>query len=216
MELPDRPRVLIADDHTLVAELCKKLLDTVFDVVGTVKDGYAMVRAATDLKPDAIVIDVGMPLLNGLDAGGQVKEILPAVKLVYLTMNPDPDLAIEAFRRGASGYLLKTCAASELVTVIRQVLRGKSYLSPILKDDANFLNRQHKSVVVDERERLSARQRKALQLLVEGKTMKETGVLLKLTTRTVAFHKYRLMEELGINSSAELIRYALRNGLVAA
>jgi DNA-binding NarL/FixJ family response regulator len=199
-----------------VADVCEKLLETAFDVVGKVKDGSAMVRAAADLKPDVIVIDVGMPVMNGLDAGGKVKEILPAVRLVYLTVNPDPELAIEAFRRGASGYLLKTCAASELVTVIRQVLRGKSYLSPTLKDNSNFLHWQQKSVVVDEGERLTARQREILHLLVKGKKMKEIGILLKLTTRTVAFHKYRMMAVLGINSSAELVRYALRNDIVAA
>jgi DNA-binding NarL/FixJ family response regulator len=214
--LPSRPRILIADDHTFVAESVEKLLETVFDVVGIVKDGHAMIRAAADLKPDLILIDVGMPVMNGLDAGGRVKEILPAIKLVYLTMNPDPELAVEAFRRGASGYLLKTAAASELVTVIRQVLRGKSYLSPILKDDANLLQWQQKPVVVDEGERLTARQREVLQLLAKGKRMKEVGILLKLTPRTVAYHKYRIMAVLGIDTSAELLRYALRNDIVAA
>ena len=214
--MPSRPRILIADDHTFVAQSVEKLLETVFDVVGIVKDGHAMVRAAADLKPDVILIDVGMPVMNGLDAGGRVKEILPAIKLVYLTMNPDLEIAIEAFRRGASGYLLKTCAASELVTVVRQVLRGKSYLSPILKDDANFLHWQQKPAMVNEGERLTARQREVLQLLAKGKRMKEIGILLKMSTRTVAFHKYRMMAVLGIDSNAELLRYALRNDIVAA
>jgi DNA-binding NarL/FixJ family response regulator len=214
--LPSRPRILIADDHTFVAQSVEKLLETVFDVVGIVKDGHAMVRAAADLKPDVILIDVGMPVMNGLDAGGRVKEILPAIKLVYLTMNPDLEIAIEAFRRGASGYVLKTCAASELVTVVRQVLRGKSYLSPILKDDANFLHWQQKPAIVNEGERLTARQREVLQLLAKGKRMKEIGILLKMSTRTVAFHKYRMMAVLGIDSNAELLRYALRNDIVAA
>jgi DNA-binding NarL/FixJ family response regulator len=214
--LPSRPRILIADDHTFVAQSVEKLLETVFDVVGIVKDGHAMVRAAADLKPDVILIDVGMPVMNGLDAGGRVKEILPAIKLVYLTMNPDLEIAIEAFRRGASGYLLKTCAASELVTVVQQVLRGKSYLSPILKDDANFLHWQQKPAMVNEGERLTARQREVLQLLAKGKRMKEIGILLKMSTRTVAFHKYRMMAVLGIDSNAELLRYAVRNDIVAA
>ena len=212
--MPSRPRIVIADDHTFVAQSVEKLLETVFDVVGTVKDGHAMIRAAADLNPDVILIDVGMPVMNGLDAGGRVNEILPAIKLVYLTMNPDPDLAIEAFRRGASGYLLKTCAASELVTVVRQVLRGESYLSPIIQDDANFLHRQQKPVVVDEGERLTARQREVLQLLAKGKRMKEVGFLLKMSTRTVAFHKYRMMAVLGIDSNAELLRYAHRNDII--
>jgi DNA-binding NarL/FixJ family response regulator len=199
-----------------VAQSVEKLLETVFDVVGIVKDGHAMVRAAADLKPDLIFIDVGMPVMNGLDAGGRVKEILPAIKLVYLTMNSDPELAVEAFHRGASGYLLKTAAASELVTVIRQVLKDKSYVSSILKDDANLLQWQQKPVVVDEGERLTARQREVLQLLAKGKRMKEVGILLKVTPRTVAYHKYRMMDVLGIDSNAELLRYPLRNDIVAA
>ena len=214
--MPSRPRILIADDHTFVAQSVERLLETVFDVVGIVKDGRAMIRAAADLKPDLILIDVGMPVMNGLDAGRRVKEISPAIKLVYLTMNPDPELAVEAFRRGASGYLLKTTAASELVTVIRQVLRGESYVSPILKDDANLLRWQQRPMVVDEGERLTARQREVLQLLAKGKRMKEIGILLKMSTRTVAFHKYRMMAALGIDSNAELLRYALRNDIVAA
>ena len=214
--MPSRPRILIADDHTFVAQSVERLLETVFDVVGIVKDGRAMIRAAADLKPDLILIAVGMPVRNGLDAGRRVKEISPAIKLVYLTMNPDPELAVEAFRRGASGYLLKTAAASELVTVIRQVLRGESYVSPILKDDANLLRWQQRPMVVDEGERLTARQREVLQLLAKGKRMKEIGILLKMSTRTVAFHKYRMMAALGIDSNAELLRYALRNDIVAA
>ncbi len=210
------PRILIADDHTLVAEACKKLLDSEYEVVATVGDGRALVRAAVELKPHLIIVDVAMPLLNGLDAGQQVKEFLPAVKLVYLTMNHDADLAAEAFRRGASGYLLKTCAASELVTAVREVLRGKSYLSPIIaKDTVDFLLRQDKRMI-DEAERLTERQREVLQLLAEGKCMKEVAAVLNITTRTVAFHKYRIMELLNAKSSAELVQYAMRNHLIAA
>jgi DNA-binding NarL/FixJ family response regulator len=210
-----RPRILIADDHTLVAELCKGLLEPEFDVVGIVSDGRALVHAAADLKPDVIVVDIAMPVLNGLDAGQQVKEMLPAVKLVYLTMNPDTDLAAEAFRRKASGYLLKTCAASEMVAAVREVLRGKSYLSPTLSRDAlDCLRWQHKKLVEDA-QRLTGRQREVLQLLAEGKVMKEVGAILNMSTRTVAFHKYRIMEVLGAKSNAELVRYAIRNHMVA-
>jgi len=211
-----RSRILIADDHTLVAELCKKLLQAEFDVVGTACDGRALVRMATDLKPDVIVVDVAMPLLNGLDAGQQIKERLPAVKLVFLTMNPDPEVAAEAFRRGASGYLLKTCAADEMVIAVRKVLRGMSYMSPSLsKDSIRFLRNQSK-VLVEEQERLTERQREVLQLLAEGKVMKEVGGILNMTTRTVAFHKYRIMEVIGARSNAELVRYAVRNHMIAA
>lgn len=213
---PKRPRILIADDHTLVAELCRKLLETEFDVVGTVNNGRALVRAAIDLIPDVIVVDIAMPVLNGLDGGQQVKEMLPAVKLLFLTMNGDPELAAEAFRRGASGYLLKTCAASELVIAVRDVLRGKLYMSRTLpKDTINYMRRQERKMV-DEDARLTERQREVLQLLAEGKVMKEIGGMLNMTTRTVAFHKYRIMEVLGAKSNAELVRYAVRKHLVAA
>jgi CheY-like chemotaxis protein len=124
-----RPRILIADDHNLVAELFRRLLAGDFDVVGTVGDGHALVRAAVELKPDLIVIDVGMPLLNGLDAGRQVKKLQPMVKLVYMTISSAPEVAAEAFMLGASGYLLKTCAASEMTLAVHEVLRGKTYLS---------------------------------------------------------------------------------------
>jgi DNA-binding NarL/FixJ family response regulator len=210
-----RSRILIADDHTLVADLCKKLLETEFDVVGTVGDGRALLRSAADLKPDVIVIDIAMPILNGLDAGQQVKEMLPAVKLVYLTMNPDPEVAAEAFRRGASGYLLKTCAADEMVIAVRKVLRGMSYMSSGLPKDAiNYLRKQSK-MLLEEQERLTDRQREVLQLLAEGKVMKEVASVLNLTPRTVAFHKYRIMEILGATNSAELVRYAVRNHMIA-
>ena len=147
------PRILIADDHTLVAEACKKLLETDYEVVGTVGDGRALVRAAAELRPHLVIVDVAMPILNGLDAGQQIKELVPNVKLVFLTMNHDADLAAEAFRRGASGYLLKTCAASELTIAVREVLRGRSYLSPMIaKDTVDFLLRQDKELL-DEGER---------------------------------------------------------------
>jgi len=210
------PRILIADDHTLVADACAKLLESEYEIVGSVSDGRALVRAAADLKPQLIIVDIAMPILNGLDAGQQVKEFLPSVKLVYLTMNHDADLAAEAFRRGASGYLLKTCAASELAIAVREVLRGRSYLSPtIAKDTVDFLLRQDKKLI-DEADRLTERQREVLQLLAEGKCMKEVAGVLNITTRTVAFHKYRIMEVLNAKSSAELIQYAIRNHLIAA
>jgi DNA-binding NarL/FixJ family response regulator len=211
-----RPRVLIADDHNLVAELCKGLLERDFDVVGTVSDGRALVRAAADLKPDVIVIDVAMPILNGLDAGQQIKQMFPAIKLVYLTMNPDAEVTAEAFRRGAAGYLLKTCAASEMVACVREVLRGNTYMSSrIPRETVDFLRRQHKKLV-EEPEKLTGRQREVLQLLAEGKAMKEVGAILNMTTRTVAFHKYRIMEVLGAKSSADLVKYAVKNHMTAA
>ena len=211
-----RPRIMIADDHAFVADACKKLLEPEYDVVATVGDGRALVRIAATLKPQVIIIDIGMPLLNGLDAGYQVKQLQPSVKLVFLTMNTDPVLAAEAFRRGASAYLLKTCAASELAVAIREVLKGMSYLSPaIAKETVDFLLRQDKEFI-DEGQRLTERQREVLQLLTEGKSMKEVAYALNVTTNTVAFHKYRIMEILNAKSNAELVQYAIRNHVIAA
>jgi DNA-binding NarL/FixJ family response regulator len=213
--MTSRPRILIADDHNLVAEVCKRLLETEFDVVGVVVDGRALVRAAGELGPDVIVLDIAMPVLNGLDAGQQIKKSLPAVKLVYLTMNPDVEVAAEAFRRGAHGYLLKTCTAGELVLGVREVLRGKSYMSPALsRDTVNFLRRQDKNLIHED-DRLTERQREVLQLLAEGKVMKEVADILSVSPRTVAFHKYRMMEVLGAKNTAELVRYAIRNHMVS-
>src|ERR1700743_3845820 len=149
--MTNRSRILIADDHNLVAELCKRLLEIEFNVVGMVSDGRALVRTAAELKPDVVVLDIAMPILNGLDAGRQLKEMLPSVKLVYLTMNPDVEVAAEAFRRGASGYLLKPCAAADIVLAVREALRGKSYISPVLsRDTINFLRRQDKELVKED------------------------------------------------------------------
>jgi DNA-binding NarL/FixJ family response regulator len=209
------PRVLIADDHKLVAELCKSLLEAEYDVVGIVGNGRELVHVATGLKPDVIVLDIAMPVLNGLDAGQKVKEALPAVKLVFLTMNPDPEIAAEALRRGAAGYLLKTCASSELVTAVRDVLRGKSYMSSALSKDAVDCFRWQGKEFVEKGQRLTKRQREVLQLLAEGKVMKEVGGILNMSTRTVAFHKYRIMEALGAKSNAELVRYAVQTHMVA-
>jgi DNA-binding NarL/FixJ family response regulator len=212
----NRPRIMIADDHAFVADACKKLLEPEYDVVATVGDGRALVRIAATLKPQVIIIDIGMPLLNGLDAAHQIKQILRSVKLVFLTMNTDPVLAAEAFRRGASAYLLKTCAASELAIALREVLKGMSYLSPaIAKETVDFLLRQDKEFI-DEGQRLTERQREVLQLLTEGKSMKEVAHALNVTTNTVAFHKYRIMEILNAKSNAELVQYAIRNHVIAA
>ena len=161
--------------------MCKRLLETEFEVVGLVSDGRALVRAAGELNPDVVVVDIAMPSLNGLDAGRQVRQLLPAVKLVYLTMNSDPEVAAEAFARGASGYLLKTCAAAEMVLAVRQVLRGKTYLCKSLsRDTIDCLRWERKKLDVEEY-RLTDRQREVLQLLAEGKVMKEVGDILNKT-----------------------------------
>lgn len=213
---PTRPRILIADDHTLVADLCKRLLETEFEVVGIVSNGRALVRAVAETKPDVIVVDISMPILNGLDASVQARQIAPRLKVLFLTMNPDPKLAAEAFCRGASGYLLKTCASSEMITAVREVLRGHSYLSRALrKDEIDCLRWEHNKLA-EEETHLTERQREVLQLIAEGKVMKEIADVLNMTTRTVAFHKYRIMETLGAKSNAELVRYAVRSHMIPA
>jgi DNA-binding NarL/FixJ family response regulator len=192
------------------------MLEPEFDVIGVVNDGRALLRAASELKPDVIIVDIAMPVLNGLDAAEQVRKMLPAVKVLFITMNTDADVAAEGFRRGGSGYLLKTCAASQMMTAVRDVLQGKTYLSPSLsRDTVGFLRRQDEKLV-EEGKRLTERQREVLQLLAEGKVMKEVGGILNMSTRTVAFHKYRIMEVLGARSNADLVKYAFRNHLIAA
>jgi len=210
-----RSRVLIADDHTLVAELCKQLLEPEFDVVGIVANGRDLVSTAMELKPNVILVDIAMPVLNGLDAATQLKSVFRGLTVVYLTMNSDPEVALDAFNRGASGYLLKTCAASEMVIAIRTVLTGRTYISPTIKEKVELL-RWENTEPAQESDRLTERQREVLQLLVEGKCMREVGGILEMTTRTVAFHKYRIMKVLGAESNADLIRYAVRNQIVAA
>jgi DNA-binding NarL/FixJ family response regulator len=204
---------MIADDHTFVTEVCKKLLEPECDVVATVGDGRALVRIAATLKPQLIIIDIGMPLLNGLDAGFQVKQLLGSVKLLFLTMNTDPALAVEAFRRGASGYLLKTCAASELIVAVQEVLKGRSHISSaISKETVDFLLNQDKKL--SEEQPLTDRQREVLQLLTEGKLMKEVAYELNVTADAVAKQKYRIMKTLNVKNSAELVRYAIRQHLI--
>ena len=207
----NRPRILLADDHTMLLDAFRALLEPDFEVVGTATDGRMLVEEFNRLKPDVVVVDVGMPLLNGLDAGRQLKALQRSVKLIYLTMNPEPDLAREALRLGASGYVLKSSAASELKQAIQEALRGRSYITPLITQDVVGLllepgSRPHE---------LTARQREVLQLLAEGRSMKEVASILDVTPRTVAFHKYRMMEQLHLKSSAELVQYAVKHGIVA-
>jgi DNA-binding NarL/FixJ family response regulator len=205
-----RPRVLLADDHALLLGAFEKLLAPECDVVGQVSDGRALLAAAAELKPDIIVLDIGMPLLNGLEAGRQIKQTLRDVRLVFLTMNEDRDIAAEAFRAGASAYLLKRSAASELMAAIREVMQGRSYVTPLATEGlvGALLN------VDPDKVSLTSRQLEVLQLLAEGRSMKEAAAVLKLTPRTIAFHKYRMMEQLKLNSTAQLIQYAVKRHLV--
>jgi DNA-binding NarL/FixJ family response regulator len=205
--------VLLADDHAIVLEAFKRLLEPDFEVVGTVTNGRALVDAADELRPDLILVDVGMPQLNGLDACERIRQRLPQAKLIFLTMTEDPETAAEAIRRGASGYLLKTSAPTELFDAIQQVLRGRTYVTSAIADGPV-------GVFVEKAERskaggLSLREREVLQLLAEGRSMKEAAGILGVTPRTIAFHKYAMMERLGLKSGAELVQHAVAVGLVA-
>ena len=212
--LPRRPRVLLADDHTLLLEAFQRLLEPACEVVGRVADGRALLEAAPRLKPDVIVLDIAMPRLNGLDACRQLKQTMPETKLVFLTANEDADLVVEAFQMGASAYLLKNSASSELFTAIQHALAEKIYITPLVTKGTPvgvFLSRDVKAAG----EKLTARQREVLQLLAEGRSMKEAGDVLKLTPRTVAFHKYTMMETLGLKTGAELVQYAVEHHIVS-
>jgi DNA-binding NarL/FixJ family response regulator len=210
----NRPKILLADDHVLIAQALEHLLKGEFDVVGTVSDGRALLRAAGELAPDVVVVDIGMPLLNGLDAGKQLKALYPRIKVIFLTQNREPRFAVEAFRRNASGYLLKDSAASELTTAIREALRGRSYVSPAIAKGMLDETSSGQAGQTALRE-LSAREREVLQLLAEGKSMKEVGGLLDISPRTVEFHKYRIMELLRVKTNAELVQQAIKLGLIA-
>jgi len=206
------PTVLLADDHTLLLAAFEKLLSGECEVVGKVTDGRALVAAAEQLKPDIVVLDISMPLLNGLEAGRQIKHRLPDVKLVFVTMNEEPDVAAEAFRSGASGYLLKRSAGAELSTAIREVVQGRSYITPLVAEGlVGALLRFGQQNAEPE---LTSRQREVLQLLAEGHSMKEVAAILNVAPRTVAAHKYQLMQQLKVKTTAELIQFAVKHGIV--
>jgi len=208
-----RPRILLADDHTMLLDAFQRLLEPRCEIVGTACDGRALIDLAASTRPDVIVLDISMPGLNGLDACAQLRLRMPGIKLVFLTVNEDPDIAAEAIRLGASGYLLKSSASAELFTAIEQALAGKTYVTPLVTKGVPlgvFLCQAVKPGV----EKLTARQREVLQLLAEGRAMKEIADLLHVTARTVAFHKYTILQNLDLKTSAELVQYALERGML--
>ena len=210
-----KPRVLLADDHVLVADALKIMLEPLYDVVGIATDGRSLLQLAETLKPDLIVVDIGMPQLNGLDATKQIKRLLPRVKVIVLTMDQDSELVAEAFRAGASGYLLKHSAAKELLQAIQEVLKGASYLSPRITSGAVSALLRGGNPESDKARELTPRQREVIQLLAEGRSMKEIADVLTISLRTVAAHKYRVMEMLAITTNAELYRYAVKHRIVS-
>jgi DNA-binding NarL/FixJ family response regulator len=212
--MPSRPRVLLADDHTMLLDAFRRLLEPDFEIVGAASDGRMLVKLASETDPDVVVLDISMPQLNGIDAAAQLRRKLPKVKILFLTVSEDPDVAAEAIRSGASAFLLKSSAASELVSAIKLALAGKVYVTPLVtkgKPLGIFLSESTRPAT----DKLTARQREVLQLLAEGRLMKEAGDILNLTPRTVAFHKYAIMERLGLKTSAELVQYAVEHHIVA-
>ena len=207
-----KPRILIADDHTLVATAFAKLLEPEFEVVGQVADGRALLEQAAKLKPSIVILDLGMPLLNGLDAGERLKEVAPQAKIIVLTVSEDADVAAEALNRWASGFLLKKSAAAELTKAVREVSKGASYVTPVMKK--KLVDRFERDPRAEQVKILTRRQREVLQLLAEGRTMKEVADVLHVTPRTVAFHKYRIMDEFGLKTNSELFLLAIKEHIV--
>lgn len=210
-----RPRVLLADDHRMVAEGLKTLLSPDFDLVGMVEDGAALVEAARVLRPDVIVADIGMPRLNGFEALAELRKGDPGVRVVFLTMHQEAAYARRALESGALGFVLKHSAPDELVTAIRAALEGRTYVTPALAGALQRTSTRSPETVTESEATLSARQREILQFLADGRSAKEIARRLNISHRTVEFHKYHMMDSLGLRSTAQLVRWAIKRGFVA-
>ena len=211
-----RPRVLLADDHRILAEGLRRILEPACEVLETVEDGRALVAAAGKLKPDLIVVDISMPLLNGIEAGRQIKKTNPGAKIIFLTMHTDVNYAIAAFQAGASGYLVKRSAADELMTAIQEVLKGRTYITPLVAKGVLDSLRSDSHKPDTPGRILTPRQREVLQLVAEGRAAKEIADILKVSPKTVEFHKEKIRERLGLHSLAELTQYAIKHGFISA
>ncbi len=207
-------RILLADDHTIVCAGLAKLLEPHYEVLGSVEDGRALLKAADELNPDLVVLDIGMPLLNGLDAARELRKRKPHIKLIFLTMESDAYVAAEAFRAGAAAYLLKTSRPTELLQAIHGAVRGISYVTPEI--GRRIENMFVRNPTAEAPKQLTSRQREVLQMLAEGRSMKEIAYVLEIAHRTVRFHKYQIMEELGITTNSDLVKYAMRHGMISA
>jgi len=210
-----RPRILLADDHTLVLEGLQKILTEAYDIVGTAEDGRELIETARRLDPEVIVMDISMPLLNGLEAARQIRKTMPHIKMIFLTMHADPTYATEAFQSGASGFLLKRSAATELVEAIRAVLNNNFYVTPLIAKDLLSPLYQTSPNTPPKSPQLTPRQREVLQLVAEGKTIKEIASMLNISIKTVEFHKSHIMKHLDLRTTAELTRYAISHKLVS-
>jgi DNA-binding NarL/FixJ family response regulator len=208
-----KPRILLADDHALVLEGFRRILEGHYELIGTVGDGRALLEAAKTMHPDIVILDISMPLLNGIDAAAQLKKLCPKAKIIIVTMHADSDYVRSAFEAGASAYVLKRSAVDELEQAIRAVIEGHSYITPLITKelvDVFLATGSEKSGG------LTPRQREVLQHLAEGRTAKEIANLLKITSRTVEFHKGQIMDHLNLRTTADLIKYALTHGIVSA
>jgi DNA-binding NarL/FixJ family response regulator len=208
-------RVLLADDHHLVAEGLRSLLEPHFDVVGIVPDGREVLSAAKALEPDVVVLDISMPSLNGIEAVRQLRATGSPAKVVFLTMHREVTYAVRGLEAGASGYVLKHSAASELITAIHEALKGGTYITPQIASDLVDSLRRGGPTGAERSDELTPRQREVLQLVAEGRSAKEIAALLRISRRTAEFHKARLIEALSVESTAELVQYAIRNGLIS-
>jgi DNA-binding NarL/FixJ family response regulator len=210
-----KPRVLIADDHKIVLEGLRSLLQSEFEIVGEVEDGRTLVSEAERLRPELVVADISMPNLNGIDAARQIKKINERILIVFLTMHADVTYAAGAFEAGASGFVLKHSAPQELVLAMREAMKGQTYVTPMIAGDLIGAFQSGASLKGELKAALSPRQREVLQLIAEGKSSKEVAAILRISTRTAEFHKYRIMEQLNIKTGAELVQYAVKHGIIS-
>lgn len=210
-----RIKILLADDHTLVCSLLKDLLEPEYEVVGTVTDGRELLKAAVSLRPDVVLVDISMPSLNGLDAGRRLKKEYPHIKLIYLTMNNNVEYAREALEAGASAFVLKNSPSALLLHAIGGALRGVTYVAPEIKRAMNEIFMRDPKAV-QRPQHLTDRQREVLQMLAEGRSLREIAGILRISYRTVRFHKVRVMEELGVSKNAELVKYAMKHGMISS
>lgn len=204
-----RPRLLLTDDHTIVTEGYRRLLDSDFDVVGTVHDGEKLLKMAPVLKPDVIILDISMPLITGFDACRRLQKMIPKSKVIFLTMHADPVYAVEAFRVGACAYLLKECTPSELIQAIREVLQNRFYLTPLITKETLLCLIEQVSEPGQFPSKLTPRQREVVRLVAEGCSTKEIADILKISGRAVDFHKSAIMEKLGIHSNTEFVKFVV-------
>ena len=209
-----RVRILLADDHTLLCNLLRDLLEPEYEVVGSVSDGRELLKAADSLRPDVVLVDIGMPSLNGLDAGRRLKHTNPKIKLIYLTMSSNVEYAREALQAGASAFMLKDSTSSDLLQAIRNALKGMSYVAPEIRQAMSKIFARGPKAV-DRPQHLTDRQREVLQMLAEGRSLREIASLLQISYRTVRFHKVRIMQELGVSKNAELVKYAIKHGMIS-